>query len=48
MLNLYIIIMTASEILQRAYNIKFNNLNILECGAGAAQETKDFWIQKRV
>jgi len=42
MLNIYIIIMRASEILQRAYNIKFNNLNILECGAGAAQETKDF------
>jgi len=31
----------SSEILQQAYNIEFNNLNILECGAGAAQETKD-------
>jgi FkbM family methyltransferase len=34
--------MKSSEILQQTYNIDFNNLNLLECGAGAAQETQDF------
>jgi FkbM family methyltransferase len=34
--------MTASEVLRKAYGIDFNNLNILECGAAQAQETKDF------
>jgi len=33
--------MKASEILKKTYNINFNNLNILECGAGAAQETNE-------
>jgi hypothetical protein len=33
--------MKAGEILQQTYNIDFNNLNILECGAGAAQETNN-------
>jgi FkbM family methyltransferase len=31
--------MKVSEILKHCYNISLNNLNILECGAGAAQET---------
>ena len=34
--------MKVSELLQSTYIIDFNNLNILECGAGAAQETNDF------
>jgi len=34
--------MKSSEVLQLTYNINFNNLNILECGASEAQETKDF------
>jgi hypothetical protein len=34
--------MEASKILQKVYDISFNNLNILECGAGAAQETNEF------
>lgn len=33
--------MKSSEILLKAYNIDFNNLNILECGASEAQETRD-------
>lgn len=42
MLKFNIGVMKSSEILQKSYNINFTNLNILECGAGAAQETKDF------
>jgi FkbM family methyltransferase len=34
--------MKASEILQYVYFVNFNNLNILECGAGEAQETGAF------
>jgi FkbM family methyltransferase len=34
--------MKSSEILRQSYNIDFNGFNILECGAGAAQETNDF------
>jgi len=32
--------MLISEILQKTYNIDFNNLNILECGTGTVLETK--------
>jgi FkbM family methyltransferase len=34
--------MKASEALSLAYDINFINLNILECGAGSAQETHEF------
>jgi FkbM family methyltransferase len=33
--------MKVSEILQQTYIINYNNLNILECGGGAAQETNN-------
>jgi|LakMenEpi03Aug12_release.lakeMendotaPanAssembly.Ray.scaffolds.fasta_scaffold2136537_1 hypothetical protein len=36
--------MNLSEILQQTYIINYNNLNILECGAGHAQESQDFCI----